>query len=199
MKYLIIFIVYIFVSLETVAQSSSDLSDSLSTITGIVVDFTTKEPMVATNVILDGTILGAACDLDGKFEILNVPPGDYTIKASMIGYNPAEQQISIKPGSSIGIIIELPDDIEYWARKAEEDIVNGNIQFLVGGLVIIDPVADEAAKKFNFKYNLMGCDFITGKSYNTKMEQYLEKTYGPNWRKKFEKEKERIRAEYKNK
>ena len=44
------------------------------------------EPLIGANVMIDGTILGAATDLDGNFYILQIPPGTYSIRFSMIGY-----------------------------------------------------------------------------------------------------------------
>jgi hypothetical protein len=38
------------------------------------------------NVFLEGTPYGAATDQDGEYIILNIPPGDYTLRASYIGY-----------------------------------------------------------------------------------------------------------------
>ncbi|MEA3431107.1 MAG: TonB-dependent receptor [candidate division WOR-3 bacterium] len=56
-------------------------------ITGRVVDLTTGELLPFVNVVVEGTNLGAATDIDGYYFILNVPPGEYTLSASMIGYN----------------------------------------------------------------------------------------------------------------
>ncbi len=55
-------------------------------IQGTVIDKKTREPLPGVNVIVQGTSLGAATDLNGEYFILQVPPGDYTLKASMIGY-----------------------------------------------------------------------------------------------------------------
>lgn len=55
-------------------------------IAGRVVDKTSGAPISGANVMLDGTTLGAAADLEGYFTILNVPPGNYRLKATMIGY-----------------------------------------------------------------------------------------------------------------
>ncbi|MBL7137055.1 MAG: TonB-dependent receptor [Candidatus Marinimicrobia bacterium] len=55
-------------------------------ISGRVVDATTGEPLVGVNVVIEGTTMGAATDIDGYFVILNIPPGLYDITASMIGY-----------------------------------------------------------------------------------------------------------------
>ncbi|MCA0444631.1 MAG: TonB-dependent receptor [Bacteroidetes bacterium] len=55
-------------------------------ISGKVIDRDTKEPLIGANVIIMGKGVGAATDIDGEFFIINIPPGIYTIKVSMIGY-----------------------------------------------------------------------------------------------------------------
>lgn len=55
-------------------------------IAGTVMDKETGAPLAGANVVIQGSGLGAACDLNGYFNILNVPPGKYTIHVSMIGY-----------------------------------------------------------------------------------------------------------------
>jgi len=44
------------------------------------------EPLIGANVMIDGSVMGAATDLDGNFYILQIPPGTYSIRFSMIGY-----------------------------------------------------------------------------------------------------------------
>lgn len=56
-------------------------------IRGTVKDRETGEPLIGVNVIMEGTPRGAASDEDGFFFITNVPPGQYTVVFSMIGYN----------------------------------------------------------------------------------------------------------------
>ena len=46
-------------------------------ISGRVVDISTEEALLGVNVILEGTNLGAATDLNGHFYILNISPGKY--------------------------------------------------------------------------------------------------------------------------
>ncbi|RJP69412.1 MAG: TonB-dependent receptor [Ignavibacteriales bacterium] len=55
-------------------------------ISGIVTDKETGEGIPLANVYIEGTTLGAAADVDGNYTILNVPPGVYTVTASVIGY-----------------------------------------------------------------------------------------------------------------
>lgn len=46
----------------------------------------TGTPLPFANVIIDGTSFGAATDVEGYYSILNISPGTYTVKASMVGY-----------------------------------------------------------------------------------------------------------------
>ena len=57
-------------------------------IVGKVYDSISKEPLPGVNVVLEGTTMGAACNLDGQFMIIGVPPGTYVVKAEMMGYTP---------------------------------------------------------------------------------------------------------------
>jgi outer membrane receptor for ferrienterochelin and colicin len=55
-------------------------------LTGKVTDKETGEPLPFVNITIEGTMLGAATDMDGRYVILNIPPGRYTVKAQYIGY-----------------------------------------------------------------------------------------------------------------
>lgn len=55
-------------------------------ISGRVLDAETGEALPGVNVMIQGTPWGASTNLDGHYTILNVPPGTYTLKFSMIGY-----------------------------------------------------------------------------------------------------------------
>ena len=73
--------------LIAMASSSAALGGTTGKIAGRVVDKTTGDPLIGANVILEGTILGAATDIEGRYFILNIPPGTYSLKARMIGYS----------------------------------------------------------------------------------------------------------------
>ncbi len=61
-----------------------------ATIQGTVRNALTQELLPSANVLLVGTGLGAATDLFGKYVIRNVPPGQYTLRVSYIGYETIE-------------------------------------------------------------------------------------------------------------
>lgn len=59
-------------------------------IAGVVKDKKSNETLIGVNVTLEGTSLGAATDIEGRYAILNVPPGTYTVKVSLVGYTPTK-------------------------------------------------------------------------------------------------------------
>ena len=65
---------------------SSILYGNTGKISGKVTDLKSGEPLAGVNVFLDGTPYGAASDQFGEYVVLNIPPGNYTLRASYIGY-----------------------------------------------------------------------------------------------------------------
>ncbi len=91
-QYLILFII---------ALTAVKVTAASSTIEGNVKDAKTGEPLLGANVILIGTSMGAATDIHGKYVIRNIIPGSYTIRATYIGYETQEMNITIKEGEHI--------------------------------------------------------------------------------------------------
>ena len=57
-----------------------------SRIAGIVRDAQTGMPLLGANVVVEETDMGAACDENGQYIVINVPVGTYRVRASMMGY-----------------------------------------------------------------------------------------------------------------
>jgi hypothetical protein len=70
------------------------------TISGTVTESTTGDPLPGANVVVEGTTFGAAADAYGDFIIANVPAGSYTITASVIGYAPISETVSLAAGAT---------------------------------------------------------------------------------------------------
>ena len=68
-------------------------------LSGSVADALTGEPLIGANVIIVGTDFGSATDVNGNFFILNIPPGNYSVKISYIGYES-------KVVTNVGIIVD---------------------------------------------------------------------------------------------
>ncbi|SYZ73272.1 putative TonB-dependent receptor [Candidatus Zixiibacteriota bacterium] len=59
-------------------------------ISGKVINEETKEPLPGVAVSLVGTKMGALTNEEGEYYILNVPAGNYTIQAQLIGFAPVQ-------------------------------------------------------------------------------------------------------------
>jgi len=87
---------------QTRAQST------LGIISGEVRDAVTKQPLPGANIIIVGTNIGAASDVNGYYVIKNVAAGKYILKSSMIGYEPsAFADLIINPNRNHSVIFEL--------------------------------------------------------------------------------------------
>ncbi|MGK9476283.1 TonB-dependent receptor [Melioribacter sp. OK-6-Me] len=66
--------------------SNSTHAGTTGKIAGKITDAKTGEPLIGVNVVILGTTMGAASDVEGNYFIINIPPGIYEIKASLVGY-----------------------------------------------------------------------------------------------------------------
>ncbi|MBK7980439.1 MAG: carboxypeptidase-like regulatory domain-containing protein [Ignavibacteriae bacterium] len=49
-------------------------------ISGVIKDSQTGEPLIGANILIEGTNLGAATDVNGNYVILNIPPKNIMLK-----------------------------------------------------------------------------------------------------------------------
>lgn len=73
------------------------------TIRGFVYDEANGEPIIFTNVILEGTGTGAATDGNGFFSIAQVPVGTYTILVTNIEYDTLREPVTVEPNKMINM------------------------------------------------------------------------------------------------
>lgn len=119
-------------------------------IAGKVYDTDTNEPLVGANVFIEGTNLGAAANMDGEFFILNVPPGKFTVTASMIGYETMKKtEVLVQIGQTTQVDFNLKMtaieglEVVVVAEKAiiQKDVSNSQT-ILQGADIAIMPVGN---------------------------------------------------------
>jgi len=67
-----------------------------------------KQPLAGANVALVGAPLGAIADADGRYSILNIPAGTYSVKVSLIGYQPVlTQQVVVSSDHTTPLDVTL--------------------------------------------------------------------------------------------
>ena len=63
-------------------------------VTGLVVDADTEEPIIGASVLVKGTTIGIITDIDGKYEISNIPAGSKSLVISFVGMRTVEVPIT---------------------------------------------------------------------------------------------------------
>jgi len=74
---------------------------------GTVIDNDTKEPIIGAASYIKVLSNGAVSDLEGNYEIKNVPNGTYTITFSYLGYQRIEKEITIENGKELRLDIKM--------------------------------------------------------------------------------------------
>ncbi len=100
-------------------------------ISGKVTDLETGEPLIGASVMVQGTNLGAATNLNGEYIILNVSPGKYSVVAKYVGYRQVEiTNLNVSVNLTTEVNFKLPSEAfkqEEVIVVAERPLVNKNI------------------------------------------------------------------------
>lgn len=103
-----IFTLSIFFTLIYTGFAQNTIKGSLS---GVIKDAKTGYPLPGANIIVVGTIMGTISDLDGNFQLTKIPAGQYTIKATMMGYKQQEKVISIIAQQTTTVNFDLQETV----------------------------------------------------------------------------------------
>ena len=97
-------------------------------IAGVVKDATTGDGLPHANLVVVDTKLGATADEKGRFFILNVPAGTYTLKATYIGYaDYTVEDVRVSADLTTNIAVELTSSdiqVEEVVIRAERPIID---------------------------------------------------------------------------
>ena len=109
------------------SQDSFAQQSNTGDIRGFVYDKESGEPIIFTNVYLEGTTYGGATDINGLYSINRVPEGSYVLMCTYIGYDTTRLNINIKGGVIINqklflneLSIEL-EELVVTSAKAEKE------------------------------------------------------------------------------
>ncbi|MQA92671.1 MAG: SusC/RagA family TonB-linked outer membrane protein [Gemmatimonas sp.] len=95
--------------------------NAVGTITGTAVDATTQRPLNGVQVFVSELSIGTLTASNGRYTLLNVPPGPVTVQAQMIGYMGVQQQVTVQDGQSVTLDLQL----EPQALSLDEVVVTG--------------------------------------------------------------------------
>ncbi len=96
-------------------------------ISGKVTDASSGEPLLLVNVIITGTNMGGASDVDGDYFIINVPPGTYSVEARMMGYTTltkTEIMVNVDRTATVNFALSSTDIVgQVVSVVAEKEII----------------------------------------------------------------------------
>lgn len=94
-------------------------------IRGFVYDKKSGEPIIFTNVFIEGTSIGVATDVNGFYNLTKLKPGPIKLVSTGLGYDTTRVSITLKPGQKISQNLFLSErsvnlrDVEITADKTE--------------------------------------------------------------------------------
>ncbi|MCF6269394.1 MAG: TonB-dependent receptor [Melioribacteraceae bacterium] len=151
-------------------------------LTGKIIDASTKEALIGANIlIMELENIGGATDVDGNFRI-TIPVGSYSIKASLIGFEPViKTDIVIKAGSEIYFEIQLSgtslqiDEVTVTADYFDKAVIENNLSTIALG---VEEVRRSPGSMGDFQRILQG---MAGVSFsNDQSNELLVRGGSPN-------------------
>jgi len=108
------------------AVAGAQTNQAVQTIRGQVCDVASGEPMIGVTITVEnGSTMATVSDLDGNFEIKNVPVGRHSVRASYIGYEPVllkEQLVS--SGKELVLTLRMRESISELGEVVVKPRVN---------------------------------------------------------------------------
>jgi TonB-dependent starch-binding outer membrane protein SusC len=89
------------------ATSAEAMAQATGTVTGVVRDQATQQPMPGVQVTVVGTNLTVLTNPQGNFLILNVPEGQRTVRATVLGYGTGNVPVTVRAGETVRADIDL--------------------------------------------------------------------------------------------
>jgi len=127
---------------------STTLAQTTGKISGSVLDKKNSSPLPGANIYLVNTASGTASDVNGRFTIINIPPGKYTLKVDMIGYKSIKlEEVNISVNRTVSLKIEMDETVLEGevvtvevARLAQKKDQTGTIKNISGDEINALPV-----------------------------------------------------------
>jgi len=92
-----------FISIASFGQGS---------VTGVITDAKTKDPVIGANVVIQGTTIGGATDIEGRFLISKVAAGTYTLQVTSMTYKThLIPNLVVEDAKRVSVDVPLSEDV----------------------------------------------------------------------------------------
>lgn len=90
-----------------ISACSAPIVDTFGSISGVVLDEKTNDPLAGVTVSLSPSGHSQVTDKEGTFQFENLEPAEYTLTFTMNGYNGANRKTTVKAGASSSVHVTL--------------------------------------------------------------------------------------------
>ena len=128
------------------ALAARELHAQQATLRGFVTDAVKEQPLQLASVVLqdgDRVVVGAVTDGDGYFILRRIPPGQYTLRVSYIGFLPYEEVLDMASNAILNkslVLTPTEEALDEVIVEAEEE---AGISSVVAGLETMIPAQVE--------------------------------------------------------
>ncbi|RMF57034.1 MAG: TonB-dependent receptor, partial [Calditrichaeota bacterium] len=135
-----------------------------ATITGVVKDARTGEPLPGANISVQGALRGTASGRDGAYS-LKLKPGSYTLLVQYIGFKTVQEKIQVAAGQTLSKdfsleedVLQLSEVVTTGTRRFDRTVVSSPVPIDVipardlkqGGLTETNQIVEMLVPSFNF-------------------------------------------------
>lgn len=125
-------------------------SQTTGKISGYITTSNNQEPLVGANVIIEPLQDGTSTDADGRFSLINISPGTYSVRAMMIGYETVviqDVKVSVNRTQSLDIemkeaMLEGQEVVIYATKLSSKKDQTGTVKNISSEDIAILPVED---------------------------------------------------------
>lgn len=117
---------WLLIALFLVALPSAASAQS-GKLSGVITEATTGDPLPGASVFLEGTQLGSVSDSEGRYVVVGVTPGTYSVRVSYIGYTTEITELRIVSNVTTTLDVDL-----------EPATVQGGEVTVVAGRPVVD-------------------------------------------------------------
>lgn len=108
-----------------------------SDVRGVVTDSASGEKIPYATIAVTGTQRGAVTNNNGFFLLANMPPGEYEIVATSLGYDPARRNVTVHAGQPLTVNfrlgsqpVEVTEVVITGGRKTEIEEINTSVHVM---------------------------------------------------------------------